>query len=143
MRTPSSAPNRTRSASSCGRCQPGKVGATCRNGGGLKAWAQTFCSDIGASSCEDFTQRAAPMCLNAGGGSCRAALLVPTAEEQYAFFVDWASAMLTNIPDRVRVVVVAREDSFPSAARYGGSVELLKSILTTMDVWSPGQEPPS
>ncbi len=42
----------------------------------------------------------------------------------------------------VQVVVVAREDGFPSAARYGGSVELLKSILTTMDVWTPGLEPP-
>ena len=109
---------------------------------GLKAWAQKFCSDVGASSCEEFTQRASPMCLNAGGDSCRAALLVPTAEGQYAFFVDWGTAMLTTLPDRVRVVVVPREDSFPSAARYGGSVALLKSILTTMDVWSPGQEPP-
>jgi hypothetical protein len=107
----------------------------------LKAWAQTFCNDVVASACDAFTQRAVPMCLNAGGDSCRAAILVPTAGEQYAFFVDWSTAVFTNIPDRVRVVVVARDDSFPSAARYGGSVELLKAILTTMDVWPPGQEP--
>jgi hypothetical protein len=32
------------------------------------------------------------------------------------------------------VVVIGREDGFPSAARYGGSVQLLKSILATMHV---------
>lgn len=110
---------------------------------GLKAWAQKFCSDVEASSCQGFTQRATPMCLNAGGDSCRAAILVPTAEQQYAFFVDWSSARFTNVPDLVRVVVVAREDTFPSAARYGGSVALLKAVLTTMDVWTPGQQPSS
>ena len=106
----------------------------------LKAWAQRFCSDVGASSCDQFTQRAVPMCHNVGGDSCRAAILVPTDEEQYAFFGDWLSMMFTNSPDRITVVVIGREDDFPSAARYGGSVELLKSILTTMDVWTPGQE---
>lgn len=105
---------------------------------GLKAWAETFCSDVGASSCEEFTQRAVPMCLNAGGDSCRPAILVPTAGAQYAFFMDWISMMFTGSPDMVRVVVVGREDGHPSAARYGGSVQLLKSILTTMDVWTPG-----
>jgi len=110
---------------------------------GLKAWAETFCSDVGASSCEEFTERAVPMCLNAGGDSCRGAILVPTAGAQYAFLMDWTSAMFTGIPDLIRVVVVAREDTFPSSARYGGSVALLKAILTTMDVWTPGQVPPA
>ena len=108
----------------------------------LKAWAEAFCNDFGVSSCEGFAQQAEPMCFSAGGASCRAALLVPTDEAQYAFFVDWETAMFTNAPDLVRVVVVAREDDFPPAARYGGSVELLKSILTTMDVYQPGQQPP-
>jgi hypothetical protein len=110
---------------------------------GLKAWAHQFCLDVVAASCEGFTQQAVPMCLNAGGHSCRGALLVPTAEAQYAFIMDWSSAILTGLPDLVRVVVVAREDGHPSAARYGGSVELLRSILTTMDVWTPGQQPSS
>ncbi len=113
---------------------PAGEGADLDSVPGLKAWAETFCSDVGASSCEEFTERAVPMCLNAGGASCRGAILVPTAGAQYAFFMDWISAMFTNSPDLVRVVVVAREDSFPSAARYGGSVELLKAILKTMDV---------
>ena len=108
----------------------------------LKAWAEAFCNDFGVSSCEGFAQQAEPMCFSAGGASCRTAILVPTAEAQYAFFVDWESAMLTSVPDRVRVVIVAREDTFPAAARYGGSVAFLKSILTTMDVWTPGEQPP-
>lgn len=114
-----------------------ELGPDVESADGLKAWAETFCDDAGASSCATFTQRAVPMCLNAGGDPCRAALLVPTQGEQYAFFVDWGSAMLTSAADRVTVVVVARADSFPSAARYGGSVELLKAILTTMGVQAP------
>lgn len=102
----------------------------------LTAWAERFCDDVGASSCESFTERATPMCLNAGGDTCRAAILVPTPGAQYAFFMDWTSAMLEGSPDMIRVVVVAREDDFPAATGYGGSVELLRSILTTMDVRS-------
>ncbi|HUG30060.1 MAG TPA: hypothetical protein VMQ65_06080 [Candidatus Limnocylindria bacterium] len=122
---------------------PAGEGADVESVEGLKAWAKAFCNDVGESSCEEFTQRAEVMCLNAGGDSCRAAIFVPTAEQQYAFFIDWESAMVTSAPDRVRVVAVGREDSFPAAARYGGSEALLKSILTTMDVWTPapGQAP--
>jgi hypothetical protein len=120
---------------------PAGNGADIESVDGLKTWAEEFCNDVGASSCEGLTQQTLPMCLNAAGDSCRGALLVPTATAQYAFFSDWGTVMMTNQPDRVIVVVVAREDSFPPAARYGGSVELLKSILTTMDVWTPGQQP--
>jgi len=122
---------------------PAGEGADVESLGGLKAWATTFCNDAIAESCAAFAQQAVPMCLNVGGDSCRAAILVPTATGQFAFFVNWGTALLTTSPDRVRVVTVAREDSFPSAARYGGSVALLKAILTTMDVWTPGQVPPA
>jgi hypothetical protein len=112
---------------------------------GLKAWADTFCNDVAASACDTFTQAAVPMCLalviDPGEVECDAALLVPTADAQYAFFGDRGSLLFADIPDRVTVVVLARNDGFPPAARYGGSVELLKSILTTMDVWTPGQIP--
>jgi hypothetical protein len=108
---------------------------------GLKAFAQRFCTVAGQSSCQDFTQRAEPMCQNVGGDTCRAALLVPVEGQQFAFLVDFYDAMFDEgDPVDVRVVVVARENGFPSAARYGGSVELLRSILTTMDVWTPGQD---
>jgi hypothetical protein len=113
---------------------PAGEGADVESVEGLTAWARTFCKDVDAPACAGFTQRAVPMCLNAGGDPCRGALLVPTAGQQWAFFVNWGTATLTSNPDRVTVVAIARDDSFPSAARYGGSVELLKSILTTMGV---------
>jgi hypothetical protein len=109
--------------------------------GGLKAWATDFCGDVAAPSCEASVPQAQTMCLDEEyfGDACGAAILVPTPDLQYAFFIDWRSFIFG--PDQVRVVVVAREDDFPPAARYGGSVELLKSILTTMNVWTPGQQP--
>jgi len=112
---------------------------------GLRTFARTFCAAVDAApgGCDAFAEAAMPMCLNAGGDTCRAALLVPTSDAQYAFFMDWTSVMFTDIPDRVTVVVVAREDSIPAAARYGGAVALLKLVLTTMDVWTPGLEPTS
>ena len=80
-----------------------------------------------------------PMCLNAGGDSCRAAILVPDAGGANAFFEDFNRAMLGR--SFVRVVQVGRPDTFPAAERYGGSVQLLRSFLTTMDVWTLGQQP--
>jgi hypothetical protein len=112
---------------------------------GMKAWAEAFCNNVGVSACDAFTQDAVPMCLasviDPDVVECRGALLVPTDGPQFAFIPDWTSLIFTGIPDVVTVVVIGREDSFPSAARYDGSVELLKSILTTMDVWTPGQVP--
>ncbi len=66
-------------------------------------------------------------------------ILVPMAGLQFAFFRPWQNEMFDSMT--VRIVVIPREDSFPAAARYCGSVELLKSILTTMDVWTPGRQP--
>lgn len=100
----------------------------------LTAWAEAFCNDVGGASCDDFTRASVRMCLDAGGDPCRAAILVPAPDAQYAFFMDWGSAMLEGAPDMIRVVVVAREDGHESTARYGGSVELLRSVLSTMDV---------
>jgi hypothetical protein len=121
---------------------PAGEGADIESFEGLKAWAQTFCNDVVASGCDTFSDQAVSM-YHGGGCSCPGAILVPTeAGPQYAFFNDWSSLILTSLPDKVRVVVVARPDSFPAAAPYGGSVELLKTILTTMSVWTPGQRPP-
>lgn len=112
---------------------------------GLKAWAQEFCTrspairDGGSSSCDEVPSSAMPMCLNAGGDSCRAAILVPDAGGANAFFEDFNRAMLGR--SFVRVVQVGRPDTFPAAERYGGSVQLLRSFLTTMDVWTLGQQP--
>jgi hypothetical protein len=123
-------------------------GAELESVAGLKAWANGFCAaapalrDNKPSSCDDFAQAAIPMCYSAGGDLCRPAILVPAADGPMAFFEDWTSTILA--PTVVRVVQIGRPDSFAAATRYGGTVQLLKSILTTMDVHTPepGQIPP-
>lgn len=110
-------------------------------GGGtadLEALAGKFCR-FAASSCETFTQRAVPLDFNNGGdGGC--AILVPTPGRQYAFLSDVDGCLITEGTSWITVVVVNREDDLPSAARYGGSLELLRSMVTTMRVWRPGQQ---
>lgn len=95
-----------------------------------------FVCELDASVCQSISDVAEPMCL--GRVACLPAVLVPFAEGVHAYFADTETRMVT-------VVEIGREDSFPGAARYGGSVQLLKSILTTMDVWAPepGQIPPA
>jgi hypothetical protein len=129
--------------------QPAGQGADIASVSGLKAWARAFCTaapamhDGDLSSCQAFAQNGAPMCLVAAGDTCRAAILVVSAGGQQAYFADRTNSSSTDRPDRVRVVSVGRPDDFPAASRYGGSVRLLKSILTTMDVVTPqaGQVP--
>jgi hypothetical protein len=109
---------------------------------GLKAWAQSFCEKSLSTDCATFADAAVPMCDNAKviegtDDSCKAAILVPTADWQFGFFRDRTSEWVGW--DAVHVVIVARDDHFPSATPYGGSVQLLKSILTTLDVWTPGE----
>jgi hypothetical protein len=101
----------------------------------LSAWAESFCTDVDGLSCEEFTRQAVPLCANESG-ACKPAILVPTTTVQYAFVPNWGTLELFG-PEfaKVRVIVVSREDTFPSSARYGGSVELLKSLLTRMSVW--------
>ena len=118
---------------------PAGAGADIASFEGLKTWATSFCSDAIRLGCDAFTQSAVPMCLDASGDACRSAILVPSVEEQFAFIPVWTSKTLSNGPDRVIVVEVGRDEDFPGTARYGGSVELLKSILSTMDVTSTGR----
>lgn len=121
---------------------PAGAGADLTSVAGLKAWAQGFCGaapvmhDAGLSTCKATAQQATPMCLIAGGDTCRAAILVPHPGGPEAYFA-------ASTPDRVRVVSVGRPDSFAAAARYGGTIQLLKSLLTRMNVVTPqsGQVP--
>ena len=115
---------------------PAGAGGTPDSVDGLKTWAEGFCNDVRAS-CTEFPQRAMRICAN-DTGSCRAAILVPTSTLQWAFVPNWETQELFDSSfAAVRIIVVAREDDFPAAARYGGSVELLKSVLSTMDVFGP------
>jgi hypothetical protein len=93
-----------------------------------------FVCELEASVCQSISDPAEPMCL--GKLACLPAVLVPLPEGVLAYFADTETRMVT-------VIEIGREDDFPGAAQYGGSVQLLKSILTTMDVWSPepGQIP--
>ena len=121
---------------------PARAGADLTSVAGLKAWAQGFCTaapgmhDAGVSTCKASTQQATPMCLVVGTDTCRAAILVAHSGGPEAYFAE-------GIPDLVRVVSIGRPDGFAAAARYGGTVQLLKSLLTRMGVVTPqaGQVP--
>jgi hypothetical protein len=104
---------------------------------GLKAFAQTYCTDMKFKSCGTFTDRTVPLCVDAGGVSCRPGILVrsagtnPEDEGEYAFFPDWRTG---TQPDNIVVFGVGRGDAYAGAVQYGGAVELLRSVLSTMGV---------
>jgi hypothetical protein len=101
---------------------------------GLAAWAEANFCDEAIDACETVPDVAMPMC--AGKVACLPAVLVPLSDSTTAFIADTENGLVT-------IVSIFRPDGFPGAAQYGGSVQLLKSILTTMDVWTPepGQIP--
>ena len=121
---------------------PAGDGADLESVEGLKAWAETYCDDIGRPACDTFTARTEPMCLDAGGVPCRAAIIVrsdgtdPEDDAEYAFFRNWHSATPGSAPDTVIVIGTGRGDAYPGAAQYGGAVELLKSVLAQMNITS-------
>jgi hypothetical protein len=103
---------------------------------GLAAWAESNLCKRHAQGCETASDVAAPMC--SGGAACHPAILVPLPDGTSAFIADSKTGTVT-------MVELGRPDGFSAAARYGGGVQLLKSILATMDVYTPlpGQIPPS
>ena len=104
------------------------TGADITSREGLAAWFEANQCDDEIESCETVSDLALPMC--AGKVACLPAVIVPLSDSTQAVFADPES-------DLVTVVSLGRPDDFPAAARYGGAVQLLKSILTTMDVWDP------
>jgi hypothetical protein len=90
--------------------------------------------ELDAIACQPIEEAAEPMCL--GRDACLPAAVVPLPEGVVAYFADAETRKLT-------VVTIGQPDDYPPAAQYGGSVQLLKSILTTMDAWTPqpGQIP--
>jgi hypothetical protein len=110
---------------------------------GLASWAEHQCAAFGRTSCDGFTRDAKQLCLATTyfQDRCGAAILVPTATAQYAFFPDTSSFLFG--PDMVRVVVVGREDGFPAAAPFGGAVGLLQTFLRSMDVVPTEERPTS
>ena len=113
---------------------PAGSGADITSREGLAAWFQANRCDDEINACDTVPDVAMPMC--AGKTACLPAILVPLFDGTEAVIADAEAGLVT-------VVALAREDDFPAAARYGGGVQLLKSVLTTMDVWppAPGQVP--
>jgi hypothetical protein len=114
--------------------RPAGSGADITSREGLAAWAAANFCDEAIDACETVPNLALPMC--AGKAACLPAILVPLSDGTTAFIADAET-------DQVTIVSILRPDAFPAASRYGGAVQLLKSILTTMDVWmpEPGQIP--
>ena len=114
--------------------QPAGTGADITSREGLAAWAKAHVCDKAVDACKTVPDVAIPMCL--GKVACLPALVVPLSDSTTAVFADAETRLVT-------VVSLGQPDGFPAAARYGGAVQLIKSILTTMDVWTPepGQIP--
>jgi len=98
--------------------QPAGSDADITSREGLAAWVAT----------NGMSEAGMPMCL--GKTACLPAILVPGSDGIAAYFADAETGFVT-------IVSLGRHDSFFANARYGGGVQLLKSILTTMDVWTP------
>ena len=95
----------------------------------LLAFAETFCGATEDAPCTGIPERAIQMCRERR--DCHPALIVPFEDDVLAFFGGTED-------DSVNVVAVWWGDSAPEVAEYGGSIALLKSILASMNVWTPG-----
>ncbi len=94
----------------------------------LMEFAETFCLASSNAPCTDIPERAVQMCKERA--DCHPAVIVPFDQDVLAFFGGTEN-------DTVSVVAVWWGDSAPEVAEYGGSIELLKTILTSMNVWTP------
>jgi hypothetical protein len=114
--------------------RPAGSGADITSREGLAAWSQANMCEDQDEVCETVPDVAEPMC--AGKAACLPAILVSVPTGVFAVFGDAETGLVT-------VVHLGRADDFPATTRYGGGEQLLKSILTTMDVWTPqpGQIP--
>jgi len=115
---------------------PAPAGADLDTWEGLQAALLEICEVPTFGSCE-LASPATPMCR--GQQECQPALVVSMGTEEvlpFGLFGDPEAGTIT-------VFNIGREDDFPAAERYGGTVALLKAILTQVDVWppQPGQTP--
>ena len=108
--------------------QPAGPGADITTRDGLAAWVR-------ANDPERDLQGAIPLCV--GKTACGPAILLPASGDTIPAYIADPDAGL------VTIVLLGRSDDFPGTARYGGGVQLLKSILTAIDVYEPepGQIP--
>lgn len=111
---------------------PAPTGADLESWEGLDAVHQELCDEptmAGSVTCPaDYTPT--PMCV--GEQDCAPAVIHMGGDDPLpvALIGDPESGIVT-------VILMGRVDSFPAAGRYGGTVQLLKSILTQLDVRDP------
>jgi hypothetical protein len=108
---------------------PAPAGADLESWEGLHAAHRELCDEPTVAAClEDYTP--VPMCLDEQ--DCAPAILVLIGDDPFP------AALIGDTENGdVTVIQMGRTDSFPAAARYGGTVQLLKSILTQLDVRDP------
>ena len=107
---------------------PAPSGADLASWEGLHAVHRELCDEPNTPACPaDYTPT--PMCV---GADCAPAIIALNGE-------DPMPVALIGDPEKgiVTVIWMGRENSFPAARRYGGTVQLLKSILTQLDVRDP------
>ena len=111
---------------------PAPTGADLESWEGLDAVHQELCDEPTMASSvacpADYTPT--PMCV--GEQDCAPAVIHMSGDDPMpvAFIGDPEKGIVT-------VIYIARVDSFPAARRYGGTVQLLKSVLTQLDVRDP------
>jgi len=115
---------------------PGPAGADLGSWNGLLAALTEMCAKpaeyyFNTDSCPSHpvVQASTRMCLGTAG--CQPVALVHDNDLPRALIGDPETGIFTYI-------MVGREDDFPSAAGYGGTVMLLKSILGQLGVREPG-----
>lgn len=108
---------------------PAPAGADLDTWEGLRDVLQETCDEPSMATCPGDDP---PITLCLGEQDCRAAIIVLWNEEltPVAAYGDPEAGV-------VNVFAIGRPDDFPAAARYGGSVALLKAILSQVDVREP------
>jgi hypothetical protein len=108
--------------------RPAGSGADITSREGLAGWFQANLCEDQEEACTTVPEVAEPMCV--GKTACLPAILVSLPGSVFAVFADAETGVVT-------VVQLGRGDDFSATARYGGGKQLLKSILTTMNVKTP------
>ena len=108
---------------------PAPTGADLESWEGLHAVHLELCDEPTMAACPaDYTPT--PMCV--GEQDCAPAIIALIGD-------DPMPVALIGDPEKgiVTVIQMGRVDSFPAAGRYGGTVQLLKSIMTQLNVRDP------
>lgn len=96
----------------------------------VERWVIDYCERTKNTDCTTIHDRVVPLCIEKR--DCHPALLVPFADDVQAFGFGGV------LPDGMMLVVtIARGESDPNVAPYGGATRLLEAFLSTMNVWPP------